>query len=320
MQSDMSGITCMVTGANSGLGYGIAEALAKRKATVYCVCRSEQRGAKAVEALKESSKNDQIFLVQCDLSSIESVRKACTQYRDSGRPLHVLVNNAGGMFHAHMVEDTGKGASEAGEKLSKADKTSRPTTPEGHELNFATNTLGTYHLTQQLLPCLQESTSQKFKSRVITVSSGGALAERLEVDDLYSEHVKGDALFVYARQKRQQLALTEHWARKHDDDITFVSMHPGWVGTPGVEKSLPYLYYNHPDLLRTVEQGADTAVWLSCLKQEKIENDIEPGAFYHDRRKSPKHVCLGGTRYDSAKVTQLVEKLDAMLADGKATL
>lgn len=313
MLADMSGITCMVTGANSGLGYGIAEALAKRKATVYCVCRSEDKGLKAVEAIKESTKNEKVHLLKADLSSIENVRQVCTEYRESGKPLHVLVNNAGGMFHKHMAKESNVDAKESESKGTDSGKAMRARTPEGHELNFATNTLGTYHLTQQLLIPLKKSSSDTFKSRVITVSSGGMLAEKLEIEDLYSENKKGgDALFVYAAQKRHQVALTEYWAEKHNDKVTFVSMHPGWVGTPGVEKSLPYLYYNHPDLLRTVEQGADTAIWLSCLTDGKMKS-ITPGAFYHDRRVSDKHLCFRDTRYKPEQVAKLAAKLDSML-------
>ena len=282
------------------------------RATVYCVCRSEEKGLKAVEAIKESTKNERVHLLKADLSSIESVRQVCTEYRESGKPLHVLVNNAGGMFHQHMAKDSNVDNKGSHSTEQNDGKVMRARTPEGHELNFATNTLGTYHLTQQLLIPLKKSSSDAFKSRVITVSSGGMLAEKLEIEDLYSEKKRGDALLVYAAQKRHQVALTEYWAEKHNDTVTFVSMHPGWVGTPGVEKSLPYLYYNHPNLLRTVEQGADTAVWLSCLTNEKMKS-ITAGAFYHDRRESVKHLCFRDTRYKPEKVAELATKLDSML-------
>jgi dehydrogenase/reductase SDR family protein 12 len=70
-------------------------------------------------------------------------------------------------------------------------------TPEGIEMNFATNTLGTFHLTNSLLDVLEKSAP----SRVVTVSSGGMLTMKLDVSDLNSSKGKFDGTFVYAQNK-----------------------------------------------------------------------------------------------------------------------
>ena len=118
--------------------------------------------------------------------------------------------------------------------------------------------------------------------RVVTVSSGGMLVQKLDVDDLQFEKMSPfDGTMAYAQNKRQQVVLTEEWSREHTD-IHFSVMHPGWADTPAVRNSMPGTkildagYHQHSipsdfyekmrDKLRTVEQGADTAVWLAIAK------------------------------------------------------
>jgi hypothetical protein len=120
----------------------------------------------------------------CDVSSMAAVRAFAAAYVTSGQPLHILVNNAGAMVHT------------------------RQHTAEGVERNFATNTLGTWALTELLLPALEKSAP----ARVITVSTGGVLSECLEVDDLeWGKGARFDGTRQYARNKRQQVALGERW-------------------------------------------------------------------------------------------------------------
>ncbi|EDO48057.1 predicted protein [Nematostella vectensis] len=134
----------MITGANSGIGKETARALAKSGATVHMVCRDEQRGEQARQELLQESGNQNIYLHVLDMSQPSNVCKFARDFAASNRPLHVLVNNAGCMVNTRTI------------------------TEDGLEMNFATNTLGTYILTRELLPCL---TSQE-SPRVITVSSG----------------------------------------------------------------------------------------------------------------------------------------------------
>lgn len=89
--SSLKGKTCMVTGANQGLGYQISLELAKRGGKVYMVCRNKQRGETALEKIKKESENRDVHLLLCDVSSIEDVNRLCEEYRQSGKHLHVLV-------------------------------------------------------------------------------------------------------------------------------------------------------------------------------------------------------------------------------------
>ena len=100
-------------------------------------------------------------------------------------------------------------------------------------MNFATNTLGTYLLTTSLLPLLEKSD----QPRVVTVSSGGMLVQKLDVDDLqFQKMSKYDGTMAYAQNKRQQVEMTEIWAAKHLE-IHWSVMHPGWADTPAVRTS-----------------------------------------------------------------------------------
>ena len=90
-ESSLLGKTCMVTGANQGLGLQVSIELASRGGSLYMVCRNEAKGREAVERVKRVSKNDNVHLLICDISSLKDVEKLCNQYIQSGRPLHVLV-------------------------------------------------------------------------------------------------------------------------------------------------------------------------------------------------------------------------------------
>lgn len=307
--ASLRGKTCMVTGANQGLGFQISLELAKRGGSLYMVCRNEERGRASVNKVKELTQNEDVHLVLCDISSLQDIKKMCGEYVGSGRPLHVLVRcdiNETMLTYvvciSFLVCQSYVQVNNAGVLIHDGS-----TSVDGYEINFATNTLGTYALTKGLEPVLKASAP----SRVIMVSSGGALTSGLEVDDLESRALKTkDGSDLYARDKRRQIALAEYFAQHWSEDgVSCYSMHPGWVETEGVKSSIPGFYEKLKDKLRNVEQGADTAVWLSVSP----EKDLESGEFYLDRHKASKHLFWGGTRYSTDKVDTLVKNLDAYM-------
>ncbi|KAF3777612.1 Dehydrogenase/reductase SDR family member 12 [Nymphaea thermarum] len=282
MEIQMTGKNCMVTGANSGIGYATAEGLASRGATVYMVCRNKEKGEAALSEIKTKTGNPNVHLEICDLSSTSEIKSFTSRFSAFDRPLHVLVNNAGLMEH------------------------NRVTTADGLELNFAVNVVATYAMTQLFLPLLEQAAPD---ARVITVSSGGMYTEDL-TDNLQFSEPKFDGTVQYARNKRIQVALTEKWAELYSHKgIGFYSMHPGWSETPGVAKSLPGLSERLSGKLRTIEQGADTIVWLALQPKEKLTS----GAFYFDRAETTKHLPLSGTRHSPAVMGAILKNLDALL-------
>ena len=176
---------------------------------------------------------------------------------------------------------------------------------DGVESTFATNTLGTYHLTQLLIPTLKKS-----NGRVVTVSSGGMYNVSLSVDDLETKRPGYNGSLAYAQTKRAQVELTDYWSKKHPE-ILFYSMHPGWSSTEGIQKSLPALQSTLGSMLRTPEQGADTIVWAAVSNQVK---EFPSASFFLDRKLAPLHLWLSGTRTEVGLVEKLVDKLDDYLS------
>ncbi|KAF3333466.1 Dehydrogenase/reductase SDR family member 12 [Carex littledalei] len=281
MKIQMDGKNCIVTGANSGIGFATAEGLASRGATVYMVCRNKERGEAAQSQIQSNTGNPNIHLEICDLSSVRDIKTFVSQFSLNDKPLHVLVNNAG------ILEN------------------SRRTTSEGLELSFAVNVAGTYTMTELLMPLLEKASPD---ARVITVSSGGMYNSPLTKDLQFSES-NFDGTLQYARNKRLQVALTEKWAEKYSNKgIGFYSMHPGWAETPGVAKSLPSFTEKLQGKLRTKEEGADTVIWLALHPKEKLVS----GAFYFDRAEAPKHLPFAGTASSHSHIDSIIENVRSL--------
>ncbi|XP_044300216.1 dehydrogenase/reductase SDR family member 12 isoform X3 [Varanus komodoensis] len=233
LEVDVTGRSFMVTGANSGIGKAAAKEIARRGGIVHLVCRNKDRAEEAKKEITTETSNENVFVHILDMSDPKGIWKFAEQYKNEHK-LNVLINNAGCMMNQKEL------------------------TADGLEKNFATNTLGTYILTTALLPLLEKENDP----RVITVSSGGMLVQKLNASDLQSEEVAFDGMMVYAQNKRQQVVLTEQWAKSHPS-IHFSSMHPGWADTPAVRTSMPEFYEKMKNRLRTEAQGADTVVWLA---------------------------------------------------------
>ncbi|KAK8628588.1 hypothetical protein V6N13_009175 [Hibiscus sabdariffa] len=278
----IEGKNCVVTGANSGIGFAAAEGLASRGATVYMVCRNKERGETALSKIQSSTGNPNVHLETCDISSISEIKSFASRFSSMDIPVHVLVNNAGSL------------------------ENKRVTTSEGFELNFAVNVLGTYAITELMLPLLDKASPD---ARVITVSSGGMYTSPL-TSDLQFSNGQFDGVTQYARNKRVQVALTEKWAEMYKKKgIEFYSMHPGWAETPGVATSLPDFNKLLSGKLRTSEEGADTVVWLALQPKEKLVS----GGFYFDREEAPKHLKFVGTSQSHGIIDSIVDTLRSML-------
>ncbi|CAK9199200.1 unnamed protein product [Sphagnum troendelagicum] len=282
MEVDMTGRRCVVTGSNQGIGFASAEALAARGATVYLLCRNKERGEKAVENIRTKTGNPNVSLEVCDMSSLQQVKEFATRYTSSEQPLHVLVNNAG------------------------AAENDRILSVDGLEKNFAVNVAGVYAITELLMPALERASPD---GRVITVSSGGMYAAPLTEDLQYEHEKKFDGMLAYAKNKRVQVALAEHWTEVYGPKgVGFYTMHPGWVDTEIIKRNMPSFYSTVQTSLRSSDQGADTIVWLALQPNSSLQN----GAFYFDRAVAPKHLQGFRTEYTNEKVSALVSKIGSL--------
>ncbi|XP_034410546.1 dehydrogenase/reductase SDR family member 12-like isoform X1 [Cyclopterus lumpus] len=280
LEVSVVGRSFMITGANSGIGRATAMAIAKKGGTVHMVCRNKGKAEEARSDIVSESGNTEVHVHIVDMSETHNVWEFAEAFKSQYPALNVLINNAGCMVHAREV------------------------TAEGLEKNFATNTMGVYILTQTLIPLLQKSRDP----RVITVSSGGMLVQKLRVADLQSETGYVDGITVYAQNKRQQVVLTQQWA-KAKPVIHFSAMHPGWVDTPAVSTAMPQFHQMMGERLRSVEQGADTVVWLAV---SRAAARTRSGHFFQDRTLVPAHLPLAWTHSSAEEIQDFMTQLETL--------
>ena len=252
---DLSGRVCLVTGANSGIGFETSVGLAERGATVWMLCRDRSRGEAALRELRRRTGSRRAHLALLDVSDPGAVRDFAAGF--TAARVDVLVHNAG------VLPDR------------------RVLSPDGHELTLATHVLGPWRLTQALLPKLRASADP----RVILVSSGGMYTQRLSLADCEWQRRRYDGVVAYAQTKRMQVVLAQLLA----EDVprgTVSAMHPGWADTPAVRSSLPRFRAVMQDRLRTPAQGADTVLWLAASDAARGRS----GQFWFDRAVRSPHL------------------------------
>lgn len=273
---DMSGKTCLVTGANAGLGLATAEGLARMGARVYMLARDATRGLVAQARVIACSGNANVYLEYADMGNLQTIRDLVQRLRENELGLDVLIHNASVMM-PNWEQSV-----------------------DGFEKTFATNVLGPFLLTHLLVPLLENRRS----ARVITVSSGGMYTQRIDIEDLQWRHKPYNGMVAYAQSKRAQVILSELWSEQlAGSGVTVNAMHPGWVDTPGLRRSMPAFRRLMNPLLRTPDQGADTILWLACAPRLGGTT----GKFWFDRRERPTH-RLQRTRNTEEERQRLWEK------------
>ncbi|XP_055338645.1 dehydrogenase/reductase SDR family member 12-like [Paramacrobiotus metropolitanus] len=270
----------IITGANSGIGRAIAEELVRRGGNVHIVCRNPDKCAETGRHLRQLNGSAQVTEHVVNMSEMSAILEFTERFKKVIGKLDVLINNAGVLLD---------------EQINSKEK---------FDVSFATNSLGPYVLTRELLPLLEQSAD----ARVITMSSGGMYNEKLDLEDIQSINKGFNGTRAYAQQKRQEVIMMEQFALKHPK-VLFTSMHPGWVDTPGVERSLPTFYQMMKNKLRKPAEGADTAIWLSTVPRS--HSGIVNGGFYFDRQSVSKHLPLAWTHSAPEEDAQLM----TMLAD-----
>lgn len=268
----LAGSTVLVTGANSGIGKAIAAGVAGLGATVLLTVRDKARGEAARADILGALPGADVRVERCDVSDLPGVRTFAADLVTRVPRLDAVIHNAGVM------------------------PPERTRTEQGHELSLATHVLGPVLLTELLLPSLATSPDP----RVVLMSSGGMYTQRLPADDIEYTSGRYRGAVAYARSKRIQVALTpllaDRWATR---SVMVAAMHPGWADTPGVATSLPAFRRVTGPALRTPEQAADTAIWLTATVPTP-----ESGRFWHDRAVRPFHY-LPSTRYSDAELQRV---------------
>jgi NAD(P)-dependent dehydrogenase (short-subunit alcohol dehydrogenase family) len=236
---DMTGRTCVVTGATRGIGRATARRLAELGAKLVLISRRREDGENVARAIAESRRAPPAEVVTADLSSQHSIREAADVIRERHPQLHVLVNNAGVIPRE------------------------RETTGDGLEMQFAVNHLAYFLLTNLLLDPLAAGAP----SRVVSVSSGAHQGGTLDFADLQSER-RYDPVRVYGRTKLANVLFTYELARRvRASGITANCLHPGVIATklladymnvPLVGGAIASTFGASPD------EGSETVVYLAA--------------------------------------------------------
>ena len=236
---DMRDKVCLITGATSGIGLVTARALAAQGATVVMTARDATRAEEAVQRIRHETGNPRINFLVVDLSSLQQVRRLAEEFQRSYPSLHVLVNNAGGIFMR------------------------RQETVDGYEMTFALNHLAPFLLTNLLLDELKASAP----ARVVTVSSMAHVGAEIHFDDLMYRHTPYKAMGAYGQSKLANVMFAYELARRLEGTrVTSNTLHPGFVAT-GFAKNNGTLYRYGMALLRpfalSPERGAQTTIYLA---------------------------------------------------------
>jgi retinol dehydrogenase-12 len=275
---NMSDLTCVVTGANTGIGRVTALELARAGARVILACRSEEKTRPVIDAIRtETGRVDAEFLA-LDLASLASVRHAAAELLERGYPIHVLINNAGLAGH-------------------------RGSTADGFELTFGVNHLGHFLFTTLLLDQLMASAP----ARIVNVSSrAGERSGPIDWSAVERPTQTRTGLREYGQSKLANTIFAAELARRLEGTgVTAYSLHPGviasdiWRSVPRPLRSLMMAF------MVTTEEGARTT--LHCATAPELAT--VSGRYYSDsQEKAPNKLAL-----DPALGRELWERSEALV-------
>ncbi|ORV99752.1 SDR family oxidoreductase [Mycobacterium kyorinense] len=263
---DLSGKLAVVTGSNSGLGFGLARRLSAAGADVVMAIRNRAKGEAAIDQIRATVPDAKLTIKPLDLSSLASVAALGEQLNSEGRPIDILINNAGVMTPPN-----------------------RDTTADGFELQFGSNHLGHFALTAHLLPLLRAAGN----ARVVSLSSIAARQGRIHFDDLQFEKSYAP-MQAYGQSKLAVLMFALELDRRSRNagwGVVSNAAHPGLTktnlqtsgpshgrATPSIMERLYKISWRvTPFLWQEIDEGILPALYAATSPQ------AEGGAFYGPR-------------------------------------
>nr|ACU23411.1 unknown [Glycine max] len=279
---DGTALTAIVTGATSGLGLETTRVLALRGVHVVMAVRSLDSGKNVKETILKEIPSAKIDVMELDLSSMASVRKFAADFNSSGLPLNILINNAGVMATPFTLSQ------------------------DNIELQFATNHLGHFLLTNLLLETMKKTVGVcNQEGRIVILSSEAhrfAYREGIQFDKINDESGYS-SYFAYGQSKLANILHANELARRLKEEgveITVNSLHPGSI----ITNILRYHDYINAlanmvgkYFLKNVQQGAATQCYVALHPQVKGIS----GEYFMDSNK--------GNPASLAKDSELAEKL-----------
>jgi NAD(P)-dependent dehydrogenase (short-subunit alcohol dehydrogenase family) len=260
---DLSGRLAVVTGSNSGLGFGLARRLSAAGADVVMAIRNRAKGEAAIDEIRATVPNAKLTIKPLDLSSLAGVAALGEQLNADGRPIDILINNAGVMTPPQ-----------------------RDATADGFELQFGSNHLGHFALTAHLLPLLRAAD----QARVVSLSSLAARRGRIHFGDPQFEK-SYSPMQAYGQSKLAVLMFARELNRRSEEagwGIVSNAAHPGLTKTnlqisgpsrgrakPSTMERLYTLSWRlTPFLWQEIDEGILPALYAATSPQ------AEGGAFY----------------------------------------
>lgn len=247
---DLTQKTILVTGVSAGLGVETARALAAHGAQVIGAARDLSKAHAATEQVRaQASRGGALRLVQLDLASLASVRRCANSLLADGKPIDVIIANAGVMACP------------------------KSTTVDGFETQLGTNHLGHFVLVNRIASLLQPG------SRLVNLSSAGHRFADVDLDDPNFEHSPYAEFIAYGRSKTANVLFAVEFDHRHKArGVRATALHPGVIHTelsrhmsPEVmQRLIADINANQPAgaapvSWKSIAQGAATSVWAACV-------------------------------------------------------
>lgn len=248
---DLSGRRILVTGVSAGLGVETARALAAHGADVVGAARDLAKAEAATASVRAAARDGggSLELIRLDLASLASVRAAADALIADGRPLDIIIANAGVMACPKGV------------------------TADGFETQFGTNHLGHFVLVNRIAPLLKPG------GRLVNLSSAGHRYSDVDLDDPNFDHTDYEEFVAYGRSKTANILFAVEFDRRHRDrGVRAAAVHPGVIRTElsrhmtqeAQDALIASITANQPEGApafhwKTVPQGAATSIWAAIV-------------------------------------------------------
>jgi len=281
---DQTGRVAIVTGANTGIGFETAAALASHNASVILACRNQQKAEDAMKKIRERTPDAEVEFIELDLASLASVERFAAAFRAGHERLDLLINNAG-----IMVPPLGH-------------------TEDGFELQFGCNHLGHFALTGRLVDLLEATPG----ARVVNVSSMAHRYGTLDFDNLNAEEGY-DKMPAYGQSKLANLLFTFELQRrleKTGSTVIATVAHPGWTGTD-LQRHSPAIRFLNFFFAQTPPMGSLPTLRAAADLQAEGGDYFGPRGLY-EMRGYPKKVGTtpeAKNELDARRLWEVSEKL-----------
>lgn len=235
----LQGKTCLITGATNGIGRVTAVELARMGAELFLIYRNKSRADETLAEIRNRTDAENVHFLHADLGSQQQIRRAAAEFLATGKPLHVLINNAG------------------------LGNTKRLVTEDGIEMVFAVNHLAYFLLTMLLL----ERIKQSAPARIVNVASEAHRFGTINFDDLGGER-RYSTFGTYGQSKLANILFSYELARRlAGTGVTVNCLHPGGIASGLWTNNGPlaqFIMWAGKPFLKTPEQGAQTTIYLAA--------------------------------------------------------